>query len=114
MRIVFLVPLLLTACSTGSLYPSQADMNRTCPQVVQDSYKSLSKYNKRSSLSTGFTFGVAGGSCVLITGGACLLVGAVVYAADIALDPFGKGAASNEFNNNMRIGRDMKCTEERK
>jgi len=76
-------------------------------------YKSLAKYKKRSSLSTGFTFGVAGGSCILITGGACLIVGAVAYAADIALDPFGKGAASSDFNKNMIQGRAMKCTEEK-
>lgn len=110
MRIVFLVPLLLTACTGGPLYPDRLD-TRTCPEVVSDSYKSLSRYKRKSSLSTGFTFGVAGGSCILITGGACLIVGAVAYAADIALDPFGKGAASSEFNNNMRQGRTMKCTE---
>lgn len=111
MRSILLIPLLLTACHTGALYPNQVDMDRTCPQVVQDSYKSLAEYKKRSSLSTGVTFGIAGGSCVLITGGACLIVGAVAYAADIALDPFGKGAASSEFNNNMHQGRAMNCTE---
>lgn len=105
-----LFPLLLTACATGPLYPDRLD-TRNCPQVVSDSYKSLGEYKKRSSLSTGFTFGIAGGSCILITGGACLLVGAVAYAADIALDPFGKSAASSEFNNNMIQGRAMNCTE---
>ncbi len=114
MRIIFLVPILmLSACATpnGTLYPTEAEMNRSCDQVVAGSYKSLEEYNNRAALSTGVTIGGAGGSCAVITGGICLAVGALVYALDIAFDLFGKGAASSEFSKNIQQGRDMKCTE---
>jgi len=111
MRIVLLVPLLLTACTGGHLYPDTASMNRTCPEVVQDSYKSLSRYNKRINWSTLTTIGVIGVSCGLTAGIACFLAGPTYYSLDYSLDPYGKKKAANEFNKDMRQGRDMKCTE---
>lgn len=111
MRSILLVPLLLTACSTGSLYPNKASMDRTCPEVVSDSYKSLSQYNTRVNWSTITTIGVIGVSCGLTAGLACLLAGPTYYSLDYSLDPYGKKSAANEFNRNMRQGRDLKCTE---
>lgn len=113
MRIVFLVPLLLIACfdGKGTLYPTQADMDRKCPQVVESSYKSLSRYTKRSTLSTLTTVLIVGASCAATSGLYCILSGPGAFTIDKTLDPYGKKSAANEFNNNMRIGRDMKCTE---
>ncbi len=106
-----LLPLLLTACATGPLYPDPATMNRTCPQVVSDSYKSLGEYNKRINWSTFTTIGVIGISCGLTVGLTCFLAGPTYYSLDYSLDPYGKKKAANEFNQDMRQGRDMKCTE---
>jgi len=111
MRSILFVPLLLTACSGGTLYPDPASMNRACPEVVSDSYKSLSKYNKRVNWSTITTIGVIGVSCGLTAGLGCLLAGPSYYALDYSLDPYGKKKAANKFNENMRQGRGMKCTE---
>lgn len=110
MRIVFLIPLLLTACTGGPLYPDKLD-TRTCPEVVSDSYKSLSKYNKRVNWSTFTKVLVVGASCAASYGLYCILSGPGVFTIDKTLDPYGKKKAANEFNENMRKGRDMKCTE---
>lgn len=111
MRSILLIPLLLTACSTGSLYPNQIDMVRTCPEVVSDSYKSLSRYNKKATLSTLTMAAVLGASCVASAGLSCILSGPLYYVVDDSLGPYGKKSAANEFNKDMRQGRDMKCTE---
>lgn len=108
----FLPILLLTACSGSNLYPSQADMNRTCPEVVSDSYKSLSKYNNRANLSTATTVLITGVSCVISLGTTCVIAGTLGFGVDMVVDPYGKKSAANEFNKNMRQGRDMKCTED--
>lgn len=110
MRIVFLVPLLLTACTGGPLYPDRID-TRNCPQVVSDSYKSLGVYKKKSTFSTLTTLGITVGVCVVTQGVYCAFSGIGAFAVDKTLDPYGKQQASNKFNENMRKGRYMKCTE---
>jgi hypothetical protein len=114
MKYLILTPLLLTACASTALYPSQADMDRTCNQVVNASYDAKSELNRRTNKSNAVNLGVAGG---LALGALTLMplvavVLPVYYGFDLAVDPFNKGEARHEFNNNMRLGFDMKCVEE--